>query len=438
MSKRNIILLIILLVILALVAVVATRPNLEVTEEPGGSTGNNFFSNFFNFSGLRNDEGGDQNTPDTNAPVQTDGYTVNGLMFLRKASSMPVAGFGVLEKEVFAYVPPPEPIDGEVVETEAPETPTTEYQTTVRYVAIENGNLYQTEAGKPDERKVSDATIPLVREALFAQDGSSVILRYLKNNSIIETFVRELPAEVLGADSAVTGKIDGSFLPEDVTDIVTSPEGKSVFYITNIRSGASGTIANSLGKDKDQVFNSAYTEWLADWPHADLITVTTKPSAGVPGYMYGINPHTKSFNKIMGNIDGLTTKTSPNGDLVLYAGDNLRLSIYNIETGETTNTNISTLPEKCTWFTNNEDIFCGVPSFTPAYNYPDSWYQGEVSFTDNVWHITASTGNGSMILNPTEESRESVDIIKPTLSADGDYMFFLNKKDYYLWELKLK
>ncbi len=450
MSKRNIILLFILLVILALVAMVSRAPKLEV-ETDSGNSGNNFFSNFFRFPGQGNKNPSTGGGKTTGTDTADNEYVVEEMLSLRKVSSMPVAGFGVFDKEIYTYVTAPEkPADVPESEdkttpnTKTPKTvpvaPETEFQTTVRYVDKGTGNIYQSEAGKVDERKFSEIIMPGIAEAFFGKKGSAVILRYLQpNTEIIETFIREFPEEVLGADVSSEGEVTGNFLPQNIVDVSVSGDGESVFYISNIKSVAYGVVTNTSGANKTQVFTSPYTEWLAQWPNKSLITVTTKPASGIPGFVYGINPNMKDFNKIMGGVNGLTTLTSPNGKLVLFGDDRLNLSILNRETGESKNTNLRTLPEKCVWGYDNEVVFCGVPQFTPCGNYPDSWYKGQTSFADSIWQISVNDiGNNQVISNPITEVSESLDVIRPTLSTDGKYLFFINKKSPYLWELRLK
>ena len=43
-----------------------------------------------------------------------------------------------------------------------------------------------------------------------------------------------------------------------------------------------------------------------------------------------------------------------------------------------------------------------------------------------------------MIANPLDIVKEEIDGIKPALDESEDYLFFVNKKDSFLWELELK
>ena len=95
--------------------------------------------------------------------------------------------------------------------------PATEFMPALRYVNKATGNIYQTFADKIDERKFSSTVVPKVYDAYFGNNGQSVIMRYLKDDKTIETFIGALQKEYLGADSVGTNEVAGSFLPENIS-----------------------------------------------------------------------------------------------------------------------------------------------------------------------------------------------------------------------------
>ena len=97
-----------------------------------------------------------------------------------------------------------------------------------------------------------------------------------------------------------------------------------------------------------------------------------------------------------------------------------------------------TLPEKCAWGRGSLTLFCAVPKFAPGALYPDSWYRGEISFNDDIWKIDIETGSGAVILEPgAVPGGEVMDGIKLSLDENESYLFFVNKGDSSLWEMKL-
>jgi hypothetical protein len=265
-------------------------------------------------------------------------------------------------------------------------------------------------------------------------------MRYLKaDGETIETFFGNLPKEVLGADTIVNNTVSGTLLPDNTKDISVSPDASSMFYLFNSGNDMLGTTFNLTTSKKMQIFDSPFTEWISQWPDSKMITLTTKPSSSVPGYMYTMDQNGKNFINVLSNINGLTTLTSPSGKLILYGDGSLNLSVYNTATNTSILLGIKTLPEKCVWGGTSDVIYCAVPKSIPSGQYPDTWYQGEVSFSDQIWSVNIATGNTTMLVDPlTVNGGEDIDGIKLALDPSANYLFFVNKKDSYLWEFNLK
>ncbi len=459
MSKRNFILLIIILVIILIGFFLFLFLRQSGTTPVADNGGTNFVSQFNPFGT------GGKNSRTTN-PVDISGggipQTPAGALKLVKVSTMPIAGYTVFAKERLVDVPvptvpllmeegvgggdsnqsPPRPAGtppqkgGEKIK---PTPPATEFAPALRYVERATGNIYQTFADKIAERKFSTTVIPKIYEALFGNHGNSVIMRYLKGDQrTVETFVGNLPPEVLGGDTTEDNEVKGSFLPENISDISLSPDTGSLFYIFESGDGIVGDTVNLTTNKKTQVVDSPFTEWLSAWPNSSMITLTTKPASFVPGYMYKVNLGKTGLLQVMGNISGLTTLGSPDGKLVLYTDNNLSLSVYNISTKGSVPLGVRTLPEKCVWGKASDVVYCAVPKFVPPGSYPDSWYQGEVSFADQIWKVDITTGNAALIIDPAiVNGGEEIDGTKLMLDDGGKYLFFVNKKDSFLWELGL-
>jgi hypothetical protein len=444
MSKRNFILLIIILVAVLVIFLgfLFMRKGPAAPGEEGG--GINFLSQFNPFAGNSGKPGGTTIPPPENISGYEPPAEQEGLDFV-KVSSMPVAGYGTFKKERFKEVPvaPPETPEDAAAKTSSPLKPTppqTEFVTAVRYVDRATGNIFQTFADKLEERKFSATVIPKVYEALFGNSGNSVIMRYLKaDDNTIETFVGSLPQEILGGDSTGENEVRGTFLPSNITDMSVSSDGKSIFYMFNSGETTVGTILDLVSGKKTQAFDSAFNEWLSWWPTSKIITLTTKPSYLAPGYMYKIDLTTKNLLKVLDGVNGLTTLLSPDGKMVLYADSSLALSIYHTDTKTSESLGVRTMPEKCVWGKGSDVIYCSAPKIVIGTNYPDAWYRGEISFDDQIWKIDPGLGTASILLDPsTVEGGENIDGVKLSLDSDEKYLFLVNKKDSFLWEIKLK
>lgn len=434
MSKRNFILLIIVLILIlaGFFTFLFFRGSGTGTDEGGGAA--NFLSQFNPFGGGRVQPGTTGTTP---VDISGGESTPEGSeLELLKISSVPVAGYTIFQKERYKEVTAP------AADSAAPEGVVaplaTEFAAAVRYVDRITGNIYQTFADKVEERRFSSTSIPKVQEAFFGGKGESVIMRYLKpDGRTIETFVGNLPKEVLGGDAAGDSEIRGIFLPANITDLSVSPDGSRAFYMLDIGENTIGTTYEFVNGKKTQVFDSAFNEWLSQW-NGTGISLTTKPSFVAPGYLYALDTTRKATTQVLGGIYGLTTLRSPDGSMVLYANNSLALSLYHVDSKITEPLGVRTLPEKCAWGQKSDALYCLVPKLIIGTGYPDAWYQGEISFDDQIWKIDVATGSASILIDPAVVGAgEAVDGIKLALDENEEYLFFINKKDSFLWKLNL-
>lgn len=467
MRKRLILFIIFLFFIGVVVYALFTFIGVNPSEEGEPLVKIEFVDEFFGIGGGQRDPGQDgpvfgetpdfQETPDPEQQAQLE---------LFKISSSPIAGFTIFEQERFIEVPDEEPPTvvgenetespqegasenkeesegeteetAELIESEQPEPPETELVPAVRYANIANGNVYQTFIDEIDERRISATLIPQLREAYFAEGGESAIMRYLgSDGTTINTFVGKLPEIVLGGDTS-PGALDGTFLPENITSVSIAPNTSLILYLYDSQDYVTLNITDAFGDSGKQVFDSSFTEWLTQWPNESLVTLTTKPAASVPGYMYALDLTSNEFWKVISGVNGLTTLTGPEKDVVLYNDRSLTLYLYEIASGEVTNLNIKTLPEKCIWSKTGTVLYCAVPKFLETESYPDAWYKGKVSFSDQIWEIDLFNSTERAILDPIQVPQgEEIDAVSLMLDEDEQYLVFKNKKDSFLWGLKL-
>jgi len=323
----------------------------------------------------------------------------------------------------------------------------------VFYVQKSTGHLYEINPEGTEEKQRTITTIPKTFEVLWSKDASKAIIKYFDKeigSDLVKYFVASFSATStpnhptsLGA----TGQAIGTFLPITTSSVTISPDSSKMFYLLD--NGESTGITVSFEpekglKNKNQIFNSPFTEFLTNWPQKNIITLLTKPSSSAEGYFYELNPQTGTLTKLLGDIKGLTALYSPYNDKILYnesSNKSLTLNLYNNSSKESSLLGLKTLPEKCLFSNfNNNIIYCAVPRFLPSTQYPDNWYTGEVSFSDALWKINTENGSTEQILNsPTVESasEEGLDIINIFSDKKEHYLFFQNKKDMTLWSLQL-
>lgn len=359
---------------------------------------------------------------DTKKPGLLNEGAVAVLPILRQISSAPVAGATATTTLISDIG-----------------TTTLSRVTVARYMDRATGNVYDTRVDTMKQSRVSNTTIPKVYEALWGNDATTIIARYLKeDNTTIETFTGNI---LFSEEEGGTGTVRGSFFSNNIFAVSLSPDGKNVFYMTKDAGGAIGTVRSLADNKEKMVFSFPFSEWLAQWVSPDTIFLTTKASSDIPGYLYSISAkNTSGLTKVFGGINGLTTLVNDAGTKVLYSSSTrggFLLNLYDTKTKTGKNISFPVLPEKCVWGKDGIYVFCAVPVSIPRASYPDEWYQGVVSFSDRFWKIDTISDSGFFLGNPEELGAGVIDAINPFLSDDERYLFFTNKKDMTLWVLEI-
>lgn len=307
--------------------------------------------------------------------------------------------------------------------------------TIVHYIEKATGHIYEVELFSPKQNRISNTTIPIAYEAKWGNNGNSFVAQYLRDdNDTVDTFSFTLKSNSTTTDTAIVG----TTLPPGITDV--SIYGDSIFYLQTDSAGSSGFISNIDGTKRTKVWSSTMKELVSQFVNKDTVLLSTKPLEDSPGYLYSINTKTGVSKRILGNIPGMSAlgNTDASKIAVLSQGDRSVISIFEPKTVKSTETSLTTFPEKCVWGRKNKDIlYCALPINYIGVNGLTSWYKGLVLFTDNIWKYEVTTGATSLVLDLSKEAGEDIDLIKPVISENDQYIVFMNKKDNSLWSLDL-
>ena len=308
----------------------------------------------------------------------------------------------------------------------------------VRYIERATGHIKELVFGQQEASRVSNTTIPKVAQASFAPEGSAAVVRALTDPF---NQVATILAQVKTASSTIdsSGTLFGVTIPEQVSDYALSPSGKDVFtLISDINGGSHGVLQTIAGKNRREVFNSPLSEWLTTWSNEDAINLTTKPSMGLPGYLYAFSTKNSSLHRLLGPLPALGALVSPSGTRIFVStvsSTGLRTFIYDKTTGTQPATPLLTLAEKCVWSHKSDALYCAVPDSGASFGQlPDSWYRGDNSFNDSFWKIDAKNMATTYLSAP---EGETVDGINLSLDPSETTLLFNNKKNSSLWSLKL-
>lgn len=359
---------------------------------------------------------------------------------------------GVVVDELDIKVVSERPTTGGVfIEKEDPESPIKAKKLYVRYIERESGHIYEMAYNENIPSKVSNTTITRVYETYSNNTNRVVLIRRLSEADEIQNLYAVLeekapttsPAALI---EAVAGKLNQSLLSFNIKGVAISPNKNKIFYLTEVGDNFVGTIEDFTvrsGVGKKQVFTSPLHEWLIQWPEENTLFFNTKPSANIPGFLFSQSLNKTGIVKVLDSINGLTSNVSPDTKTILYSESTpsgLKTYLYNTTTKESSALSLATLPEKCTWGgADKTTLYCAVPSSLPLAEYPDFWYQGIISFGDEMWKIDSITGNTELLVDKaTLERGGGVDAINLVLNSNENYILFTNKKDSSLWQIKIK
>lgn len=307
-------------------------------------------------------------------------------------------------------------------------TPKVEPVPAIRYVERATGHIYEMYTDSKLIGKISNATIPSIYESYFNNTADTVIYRYLaSDNQTITSYI------------ATLGGSKGEFLPNNIVDVSVSPDMSKFFYLVKNSRGVVGSIRIFKDTKSNPIFTSPYTEWLSQWINPNTIYLTTKAASGVEGNMFALNTNTGTLSKVLGDISGLTTLGNASGTSVLYSISETKgphLYIFTTSTHTTNDTGFYTLPEKCVWNISGTVFYCAVPNNITASTYPDSWYQGLVSFDDQFISYDTTTNNTHLIADSANET--PIDATHLFINKNENSLYFTNKKDSTLWSLDIK
>lgn len=309
-----------------------------------------------------------------------------------------------------------------------------------RFIEKGTGNVYQVSPENSDEVRLSNTTIPKIQEVVWQGDALHLIARYTKDgeNDTIQSYYAKLTSPTAVEPD---GALQGAFLSDNISFIAKNPDQNKIFYIIPNSGGSTGILSNFDGTGKIQIFASPLKEWQTQWVSANTIALLTKPSAGIQGFLFFLNAKTGALTRAITGVNGLTALVSPDSSTALYSTSyqgTLSLNLYSFSAGTTESVAIATLPEKCVWSKNDTaTIYCGVPNYIPNGAYPDDWYQGLTSFSDDIWKIDATTGTARIIAHLKNLSGKDIDTTNLFMDEKENYLFFTNKKDFHVWSLKL-
>ncbi len=349
-----------------------------------------------------------------NLPVTTDGMSPEEIQEIIELSEKEISN----SKLALVWA---DPQAGAVFVSQGSSTPL------LRFVDSATGHIYDAKKGG-NPTKISNVTIPQIKEALWGKDGKNLVLRYLKEDSSIQTFGASI------STSSISTAISGSFLPSEIKAIGVSDN--KTLYANPGRASGSIYLADISGNKRTEVFNSPFTDWAISFENQKTAFIYTKPSGLSDGSGFILDLARGVVTKMSGTALGLEGMISPSAEHILVSytnGSTVGSSVYSISKKTYTDITPGTFASKCAWSqTDSKKIYCAIPKDINPGTYPDDWYKGLVSFSDSLWKIDVETGEMELVFDPVLEGH-IFDISKLVIGPQDKEIAITNKKDLSLW-----
>lgn len=400
----------------------------------------NVFEDEVNFGTFFDTQGSVSNVFDGNYDdlEESDFVRETRLPILRQISSEPVAGYTFFTKE-FEELKNVELGTTTESSTEPEKILVDKY--VFRFIERGTGHVYETVEDSLTVEKVTNTTIQKINTAIFSENNSKILFEKLSDTEEgIDSFV----AEIIIPENSTSTQPYLEIQPYSIISDSFSKEPKTNNFIYLISSSYSSSIVKDNFENLTEkiLVDIPLKDLLIEWGGESLALLTTKPSYDQPGYSYLLNTNTGSYKKILGEINGLTTKINSEGTKVLYSESNnnsISLNILDLETKEIKSLSLSALPEKCVFSNMDENIiYCASQNRNTTENLPDGWYKGKILFEDLIWKINTETNQTSLVYNFDSTKYGFFDAINLKLTPEDEYLTFVNKRDLSLWSLSLK
>ncbi|MES2749140.1 MAG: hypothetical protein V4606_01980 [Patescibacteria group bacterium] len=292
------------------------------------------------------------------------------------------------------------------------------------YAEAGTGHVFSIDLVTGTEIRLSNITITNPQLAKFSPNGEYVAIRsgYGAQNTV------EL-LTLAGENSATKVTLIPKMVDFNFND------NNQLLYSEFSSVGLTGKELNPTTKTIRTLFSVPFQSATFIWS----MTTTTphyvypKASAKLTGFLYSFVGGTVNRLPIEGR--GLTSFA--NSDYVIFSkqtGNGPASQAYSVDK-KTSSTLASTIdPNKCAFSKTELNIFyCGSTQETYGSEFPDDWYKGIRSYSDQLWRIDASKGSASQLINPESVVGRAIDVTTMQTSSDGGVLYFTNKTDNTLW-----
>ena len=310
--------------------------------------------------------------------------------------------------------------------------PNTIASSSIVYMKKNDGHIYihKQQTDSKDDILISNNTIPFTQKAFFAFIGTEIhIIAFYNKNQVLQnkylvidsTQPTLLPKEVI--------------LENDIVDVVESPNLNSFLLIQNINNQVVAINFDPKTNSRTRVYGFPQFDWKFNWFNKQLITLQTKPSANLFGFLYRFTATENGLEKIIDKTLELSTLMNSVGDYLLFSGDiggSLNTKLKNLTSKQILPLPFTTIPDKCVF--DRQVIVCQKINKDLKAGDLDKWYKGQTSLAGGgFWEYGIETEEFYELATISSK----IDATDLKIDSSNYIIYFKNKLDNSIWSLDL-
>ncbi len=218
-------------------------------------------------------------------------------------------------------------------------------------------------------------------------------------------------------------------------------ENKLAYHYQETGGGINNiSLADPNGANASTVINTRLQETRIVWITQNEVALSTAPSGLAPNLLWVLNVGSQKLSTALTDVYGLTTLWSPSGDRFLFSqtsqkGKALSLSVADKKSISVKKLDITTLPEKCVFAKDQKSAVCAAPVIMPDIVWPDDYYKNLYAAQEQLWRINLESGKKEKLYEFPSAEFDATNLL---LSPQEDLLVFLNKKDGFLYGVRIK
>lgn len=283
------------------------------------------------------------------------------------------------------------------------------------------GHVYTIDPTSGEENRISNITIPTAVRAVFSNDKTFAVVQSADNSDTLMVISLPHGSSTLDSYSIAADTFSFSLTDDNVLLYAEQNNSSVVAYSYDLRKKTKTTLFTLPFRDATIVWGSESSGTHFAYP---------KTSSQLEGYLYQIKKGVMSRLP----ISGYGLSATSDGNITVFtrrAGDSYQSFFYLNETKEVFTLSSAFLPHKCALDGNKMICGLGVQEYTAES--PDTWFSGEMSYSDELWYINFETGASSFVIGLEAESGRQLDIVLPHLQSTSPAVYFINKIDQSIW-----